>query len=642
VNEYGRQSGEQVLDEIPCGIWVARAPSAAVIYTNQALRKMMGGESVCESDEPETAPAAAFYDHDGKPYPVENLPFSRALAGGKPVIVDDLVIHRRNGIRTWVRAFANPVYDAHGVISHVVVAFTDITAEVQAVAERAAMEKHLAVAIHHAPVLLFMLDRNGVLTAADGALLAKLDQGRSGMVGQSLFETYKDHPTVPGFVRRALDGETVTYSIEVRELILDVWLGPVRDKAGALTGAIGVCTDLTEGRRLQTRIIQDDRIRAMGTVAASVAHEINNPLTYVLTSLEATRIELENLSTALNPSTRSIDADAAAAAALRGVERLREYLGPALTGTERIRQVTRELSTFTRRDDDRLITIDIVSVVKSVLKLLRKEIEANARLVEDLGASPLVLANEARLVQVLVNLLMNAWQALPKPDPTLHVIGVRTGFHESDALIEIWDSGPGVPPERRSQIFEPFVTTKDVGAGTGLGLFVCRNIIRSLQGQITVHDAPGGGALFRVTLPATTQRDVASSPPPVLAPKARRPRILIIDDDAMVARAMASRLSGELFDVRTILDGREGLDILLHDDALDLVYCDVMMKDFTGIDLFEELERRSPQRLPKVVLMTGGAFSTRARTFLEQHREVYVQKPFDIVADARRRIDVTQ
>ncbi len=153
----------------------------------------------------------------------------RALAGGKTRLVDDLVIDRRNGIRTWVRAFANPVFDAHGVISHVVVAFTDITAEVQAVAERAAMEKHLAVAIHHAPVLLFMLDRNGVLTARDGALLAKLDQGRSGMLGQSLFETYKNHPTVPGFVRRALDGETVTYSVEVRDLILDVWLGPLRE-----------------------------------------------------------------------------------------------------------------------------------------------------------------------------------------------------------------------------------------------------------------------------------------------------------------------------------------------------------------------------------------------------------------------------
>ena len=145
-------------------------------------------------------------------------------------------------------------------------------------------------------------------------------------------------------------------------------------------------------------------------------------------------------------------------------------------------------------------------------------------------------------MQVLVNLLMNAWQALPEPDPARHVIGVRTGIHESRALIEIWDSGPGVPEARRAEIFEPFVTTKDVGAGSGLGLFVCRNIIDALHGQITVNDAPGGGALFRITLPATEQPNVASAPPPVIEAKTRRPRILIIDDDAMVARCLGLTL----------------------------------------------------------------------------------------------------
>ena len=191
-----------------------------------------------------------------------------------------------------------------------------------------AIEKHLAVAIHHAPVLLFMMDRDGVLTAADGALRDKLDAGRRRMVGQSLFETYKDHPTVPGYVRRALAGETVSYSIEVQDLILDVWLGPVRDAAGELAGAIGVCTDVTESRRLQTRIIQDDRIRAMGTIAASVAHEINNPLTYVLTSLEATSSSSTSLSTALDASTRAERGDASPPRSLRGIGRLRESSVP--------------------------------------------------------------------------------------------------------------------------------------------------------------------------------------------------------------------------------------------------------------------------------------------------------------------------
>jgi CheY-like chemotaxis protein len=118
---------------------------------------------------------------------------------------------------------------------------------------------------------------------------------------------------------------------------------------------------------------------------------------------------------------------------------------------------------------------------------------------------------------------------------------------------------------------------------------------------------------------------------------AQRPRILIIDDDALVAGALASRVAGDLFEVRTVLDGRQGLDILLTDDRLDLAYCDVVMKDFTGVDLYEALQQASAERLSKVVFMTGGAFSGRAELLYEQCREACVQKPFDIVADARRR-----
>src|SRR5262249_19730162 len=154
-----------------------------------------------------------------------------------------LVIQRPDGGRICVRAYANPMRDGQGVVGHVVIALTDITAEVQALVERAEIEEQLTVALHHAPVLLFVIDRAGVLTAAEGTLRATLERGRK-MVGQSLLESYKDHPTVPGYIRRALAGETVSYSLEVRGLGLDVWLGPLRDAAGQLTGAIGVCTDV--------------------------------------------------------------------------------------------------------------------------------------------------------------------------------------------------------------------------------------------------------------------------------------------------------------------------------------------------------------------------------------------------------------
>jgi PAS domain S-box-containing protein len=634
VNEYGRRAGERVLDELPFGIWVGRPSTGEVLYTNQAYLEIMGVT-------PDSVDTPAVYDRQGKLCTAEDLPFRRVLASGKAVIVDDLVVHRRDGGRTWVRAFGNPVRDEQGVVSHVVVAFTDITAEVRAVVQRAEVEKHLSIAIHHAPVLFFMMDRNAVLTAADGALRPILEQGRRGMVGTSLFDAYKDNPTVVENVRRALAGETVSYSVEVQSLILDVWLGPLRDAGGDLAGAIGVCTDVSEVRRLQTRIIQDDRVRAMGTMAASVAHEINNPLTYVLANLEAARLELGNLSTDLGALMPNPDV-APAKAAMARIDRLVEFVNPALAGAGRIRQITRELSTFTRSDDERLMPIDVATVVRSVLKLVRKEIEARARLVEELDVSSVVLGNEARLVQVLVNLLMNAWQALPVLDPAHHVIGVRSGIQDGNALIEIWDSGPGVPMQLRDRIFEPFVTTKDVGMGTGLGLFVCRNIIHALHGYITVHDAPSGGALFRVVLPSTQQPALASAPASSVSPEPtaqdRRPRILIIDDDAMVAMALASRFEKDRFEVRTVLDGRQGLDIILADDLLDLAYCDVMMSDFTGIDLYEALARQSPERLSKLVFMTGGAFTDRARAFLDQRRDTCVRKPFDILADAQRRV----
>jgi CheY-like chemotaxis protein len=397
---------------------------------------------------------------------------------------------------------------------------------------------------------------------------------------------------------------------------------------------------VTERRQLQSRIIQEDRIHAIGTLAASVAHEINNPLTYVLGGLSEVGAELDDLAAELAGIAARPGADPEVASALARLARTREVLGPTLAGTERIRHVTRELSTFTRPDAERLSVLELGAVVRSVLKLVRKEIEARARLVEELAPSAPVQANEARLVQVLVNLLMNAWQALPSPDPTRHVIGVRTGTEGGQSLLEVWDTGPGVPAKMRERIFEPFITTKDIGAGTGLGLFVCRNVVKALGGSITVHESPGGGALFRILLPPVASVTVAApadAPLPGQRSDARRSRVLIIDDDALVARALVSRFQGGPFDVRAVHDGRVGLELILGED-LDLVYCDLMMNGFSGIDVYEAARRRAPERAEKVVFMSGGAFTTEARSFLAERRHAFVQKPFDILEDARRRI----
>jgi PAS domain S-box-containing protein len=647
LNAYGRQPAERALNEVPFAIWVARAPDGEVIYTNQALRAMVGvaEEDTAVNAEGGDAPAIELLDRHGEPYPREQLPQARALASGAPVVTDDLVLRREDGRLVYVRAAANPVRDAAGAVSHVVVALTDITADVRAQVERAERERRLEAAVHDAPMLLFMLDRDGTLTAADGALRAAIEHAGDGepLLGVSLLDVYKEHPTAGDAIRRALAGETVSFTLEARGLTLDVWLGPLGDAAGGRAGAIGVCIDVTEARRQQAGAIQNDRIRAIGTVASSIAHEINNPLTYVLAGLEESSGELDGLVSQLGALGRTSGNGALATMVLEGLGRLQEHLVPVLAGTRRIREVARGLRAFTHPDGDKLGRVDVAEVTRAVLKLVNKEIEVRAQLVDEIDACPPVLANEARLVQVLTSLLVNAWQALPEPDPARHVIGVRTGHEGAWAVIEVWDSGPGVPSHLREQIFEPFVTTKPPGSGSGLGLFVCRNIVASLSGQLTVEDAPGGGALFRVLLPPAAPTIEAMPPAPAsprAAPAGGRHRVLIIDDDPLVAEALESALEGEAFEVRTVQDGLQGLEILLKSDDVDLAYCDVMMKGFGGVDLYEALRRDAPARLSKVVFMSGGASTDEARAFLAEHTSDFVQKPFDILTDANERLGV--
>jgi CheY-like chemotaxis protein/anti-sigma regulatory factor (Ser/Thr protein kinase) len=285
----------------------------------------------------------------------------------------------------------------------------------------------------------------------------------------------------------------------------------------------------------------------------------------------------------------------------------------------------------------RLEPIDLRGVVDSVLKLLGKEIEARARLTLALGEARAVLANEARLVQVVLNLIMNAIQALPPGAPSEHEISVSVHDEDDWVVVEVTDSGPGVGLEDRERIFDPFVTTKPVGVGTGLGLFVCRNVVRGLGGDVTVGDRPGGGASFRVLLPvgAPLPKGSARSEP---APPVRDARVLIVEDDPLVARSFMDRLRSEGITAETAPSAQQALDLLERDTKFDLIYCDLMMKGMTGMDFAEQIDARSPHLRARVVFMTGGAFTSRASAFVEANGDRCVDKPFDIVEDLARRL----
>jgi PAS domain S-box-containing protein len=628
---------EQALDHLALGVWVARAPSGEGVYSNAAFREIMGVGTVSGIGIEETPSAYGIFDRAGAPYPVERLPFSRALAAGGPVMVDDLVVHRRDGRRVNVRAFATPMRNPAGEIAFITIVFLDITAEVAAVSEGRAVQNRLNFAINHAPVILFTVNSQGVVTLSEGAGLVGLGFAPGQLVGRNVFDIYKETAD-RGDMQRALAGEALMNTAEIGETVLETHLNPVRDEAGRILEVIGISIDVTTQRRFQANVIQNDRLMAMGTLAASVAHEINNPLTYILGNIQRMEEELSRI----ERIERSVGGEA--------VSSLSRMLMEVRAGAKRVQQVAQDLRSFVRPEDETITALDLRVTIGVVLQLVRKEAEAHAELELRLAPQlPPVRANESRLVQVILNLLVNAWQALPDPDPRRHKITLaayqeRESDSEGDVasgkvVVEVCDTGRGVPAELRQRIFEPFFTTKEIGGGTGLGLFVCRNIVSSLGGDISVDDAPGGGARFRVRLPVA---EPAALSAPAPAPPARRSpakggRVLIIDDDEMVAATLVNSLRRE-YEVTALHDAKEALDLLLSEARVDLVYCDLMMKGLTGMDIYERLKAEAPHRLAALVFMTGGAFTGRAATFVDERADAVVYKPFSVLEETQRRL----
>jgi len=600
-----------VLEELPTGIRVARGRACEWVYANRAFRELVGpGEY-------------RLLDTAGRPYPKESMPLARVWDARTAVELDDLVIARADGTQVNVRAVGRPIAGAAGELTHVLVSFKDISAEVRAAVEGADMRARLQTAVDHAPVILFATDRDGVVTLSEGAALRALGFRAGELVGRSVFELYRDNPEVLSNARRALRGESLATTIDLGQVAFESWLGPLRSSSGEVCGMIGVCTDVTERLRLERQVTQADRLSVLGRLAASVAHEINNPLAY---TVEALRLSTEVLG--------ELD-DASGALA-----RVRRLLGEASEGAERVRLTVRDLKSFSRDEDVRQ-PLDLERTLGTAIKLVAKRIGTRGTIDRRLGPSVVVRADENRLVQIFVNLILNAADALPAGRSEQNRIRVSTRMQGDGVVVEVADNGPGVPPAMRELVFEPFFTTKPVGEGTGLGLFVTRNLVAALGGSVAVGDAPEGGALFSVRLPVERGAEVVvertSTPSGPLTGKFR---VLIIDDDPQVSELLRLSLEREYpgSAVHAFTNARAGLDRLLAGERYDLVFCDLMMGGLSGIKIYDELHRRAPGRERDVIFMTGGVFDAAVSDFLASVPNEVLDKPFDIRAEVRRRL----
>jgi len=265
------------------------------------------------------------------------------------------------------------------------------------------------------------------------------------------------------------------------------------------------------------------------------------------------------------------------------------------------------------------------------INMTMNEIRHRARLVKDLRPVPGVRGTETRLGQVFINLLVNAAQAIASGNTADNEIRVSTATDSRGcAVVRVTDTGPGIAPDVLARIFEPFFTTKPTGVGLGLGLFVCHGIVKGLGGTLTAESPPGAGATFTVTLPPSAMAVEIQAPAAAPVATARRVRVLAVDDEPHVLRSIQRALGGH--DVTVAECGRDALTRLESDAGFDVILCDLMMDDMTGMDLHARLRARSAELAGRIVFMTGGVFTDGARDFLAGVSNVCIEKPFDVVA----------
>jgi PAS domain S-box-containing protein len=397
---------------------------------------------------------------------------------------------------------------------------------------------------------------------------------------------------------------------------------PLIDEGGQHIGNLAVIRDVTERKKLHSQLMVSDRMASVGTLAAGVAHEINNPLSAVIANLDYVTESLGRLVAGGDSAPARSD--------VWFLEEIKAPLDDARDAAQRVRLIVRDLRMFSRSpNDESRGPVNVKAIMESSLRMAWNEIRHRARLVKNYGAVPDVQANEARLGQVFLNLVVNAAQALQEGRAEHHEIRVSTRLDGVRVVVEVSDTGAGIPPEIIPRIFDAFFTTKAVGVGTGLGLAICQRIVTDMGGELTVESEVGKGSTFRVALPvARNEEPRPAAPAEQVAVGGRRGRILVVDDEALVLRGV-ERILCQDHDVVALVAAQQALALCAGGARFDLIICDLMMPDMTGMDLHQELLRIAPEQANRMIFLTGGAFTAKARLFLSETPKEHLDKPFD-------------
>lgn len=385
-----------------------------------------------------------------------------------------------------------------------------------------------------------------------------------------------------------------------------------------------------EIQHLMRQVTAADKFRSIGQLAASVTHEINNPVTYVISNIEYVGEALQRLP------------------GLDGISDLQGALQDALAGAQRIRDVVRDLRNMTRATTHSRVPMVLRDAVQAALRITAAELHPAAAIDIQVPADLTVIGNRNTISQVFVNLFLNAAHALTASKQANGRLRVSAQAEGEWAVVEVSDNGSGVPQQVLVRVFEPFFTTKAPGEGTGLGLSICQEIVNWHGGTMAVTSHEDTGTTFRFTLPLTsadeveahTQRGgtVASAQEPVAS---QRPRVLAIDDEEALCRAYHRTLKG--CDVISAHNGEEALRVIEEDAAFAVVLCDVLMPELSGVGLYERVRQEHPELARRFVFVTGSAGRRELQRIVLQDDVPVLEKPVpssmlqEVVADYQRR-----
>ena len=420
--------------------------------------------------------------------------------------------------------------------------------------------------------------------------------------------------------------------VEVQQLasaLCEKWVNARRDRArmselersvteqqGELAAvAIHLRQEIASRTLAESRLRKAERLEGLGRLAAGLCHEINNPLSYIVTSAEIMQEELDDLDPVLPGPAR---------------EELEQLLNAISVGASRITRLVRNIRMFARHNEGSLEVIELDQAIRTAVEMIQPKLLPRVEIVIDTSSAVPALGRRFELEQVLINLVENAMHAMAEqrlPTPRVAIstrlVGPRT------VAIDVADVGPGIDEAIIEQVFDPFFTTKPVNKGMGLGLSICHTLISDMQGSIDARNGDERGAVFSITL------GVAAPPrPTVVAPApsatetlaSRRGRLLVVDDESLML-AMLERVL-QPHEVTCCGSAREALQ-LCQREHFDVILCDVMMPGITGLEFHRMLAEALPGMEARVVFITGGALLREVRELLAEIPNRMFEKPFD-------------